>query len=136
MAVLITGEYVGDLNVRVRHELSGTELTTAAPLDNQGDGSSFSPTDLAATALGSCVVTVMAIAARTHEIPFASAAFRLEKHMAADPRRIASLPLVVTMPPGLTPEQRAILERAGRHCPVHRSLHPDVETPIQFDYPD
>lgn len=136
MGVLITGEYTGDLNVRVRHELSGIELTTAAPLDNQGDGSSFSPTDLAATALGSCVVTVMAIAARNHDIPFASASFRIEKHMADDPRRIASLPMVVTMPPGLSVEQREILERAGSHCPVHRSLHPDVETPIQFEYPD
>lgn len=136
MAVLITGEYTGGLKVRVRHELSGTELTTAAPLDNQGDGSSFSPTDLAATALGSCVVTVMAIAARKHDIPFASASFRIEKHMASDPRRIAALPLVVTMPAGLTPEQREILERAGSHCPIHGSLHPDVETPIEFEYPD
>ena len=136
MAVTITGEYAGDLKMRVRHEPSGTEFTTAAPVDNRGDGSSFSPTDLAAAALGSCVVTVMAIAARAHDIPFDGASFRIEKHMASDPRRIAQLPLVVTMPRGLTGEQRAILERAGSHCPVHRSLHPDVETPIEFEYPD
>lgn len=136
MAVLITGEYQGDLKMRLRHEASGSELRTAAPLDNQGDGSSFSPTDLAASALGSCVVTVMAIAARNHGIPFEGASFRIEKHMAADPRRIDSLPMTVLMPPGLTPEQREILEHAGSHCPIHRSLHPDVRTPLDFEYRD
>lgn len=136
MAVLITGEYQGDLKMRLRHEASGSELRTAAPRDNQGDGSSFSPTDLAASALGSCVVTVMAIAARNHGIPFEGASFRIEKHMAADPRRIDSLPMTVLMPPGLTPEQREILEHAGSHCPIHRSLHPDVRTPLDFEYRD
>lgn len=136
MAVRITGEYAGDLKMRIRHEPSGAGLTTAAPLDNRGDGSSFSPTDLAAAALGSCVVTVMAIAARDHDIPFDRARFRIDKHMASDPRRISALPLVVRMPRGLTPDQRAILERAGSHCPIHHSLHPDVETPIEFEYPD
>ena len=88
MAVEITGEYTGTLNVRVRHGPSRKEATTAAPVDNHGDGSSFSPTDLVATALGSCVLTVMAIAADEHGIPFDGATFRVEKHMAADPRRI------------------------------------------------
>jgi putative redox protein len=136
MPVVITGEYTGDLNVKVRHELSGTEFTTAAPLDNQGDGSSFSPTDLVATSLGSCIVTVMAIAARNQGIPFPGASFRVEKHMASDPRRIARLPMIIEMPAGLTPEQRRRLERAGSHCPVHRSIHPDLETPLTFEYPD
>lgn len=136
MAVVITGEYVGDLKMRVRHELSGAEITLAAPLDNHGDGSSFSPTDMVATALGGCVLTVMAIAARGHDIPFDSATFRIEKHMASDPRRVAALPLVVMMPGGVTAEQRTVLERAGRHCPVHKSLHPDVEAPVTFEYPD
>lgn len=134
MASLITGKYVGDLRVRARHERSGTELTTAAPPDNHGDGSSFSPTDLAATALASCVVTVMAIAARTHGIPFEGASYRIEKHMTSDPRRIAALPLTVTLPASLTAEQRTLLERAGRECPVHHSLHPGVEAPVEFVY--
>ncbi|MDX1675376.1 MAG: OsmC family protein [Longimicrobiales bacterium] len=136
MAVVITGRYSGDLKVRVRHELSGTECDTAAPLDNQGDGSAFSPTDLVATALGSCVVTVMAIAARRDGIPFDGASFRVEKHMAADPRRIDALPMVITMPAGLTVEQRERLEKVGSHCPVHRSIHPDIATPLTFEYPD
>ena len=136
MAVVITGRYTGDLKMQVRHELSGTECATAAPLDNHGDGSSFSPTDLVATSLGSCVVTVMAIAAQNEGIPFGEASFRVEKHMASDPRRIAALPLVITMPPGLNEAQRARLEKVGSHCPVHRSIHPDIETPVEFEYPD
>ena len=136
MAVVMTGRYTGDLNVTVRHELSGTELETAAPLDNHGDGSSFSPTDLVASSLGSCILTVMAIAARNEGIPFDDAGFRVEKHMASDPRRIAALPLVITMPAGLSPAQRERLEKVGSHCPVHRSIHPDLDTPLTFEYPD
>lgn len=136
MPVVMTGRYTGDLKVSVRHELSRTELATAAPLDNQGDGSSFSPTDLLAASLGSCIVTVMAIAARNEGIPFAEASFRVEKHMAAEPRRIAALPLVIEMPGGLSMSQRERLEKVGCHCPVHRSIHPDIETPISFQYPD
>lgn len=136
MGVVITGRYTRDLKVVVRHELSGAEFGTAAPLDNQGDGSSFSPTDLVATALGSCIVTVMAIAARNEGIPFTGATFRVEKQMVAEPRRIAALPLRIQMPPGLGPEQRQRLEKVGSHCPVHRSIHPDIETPLTFEYPD
>ncbi len=134
MVVEITGTDVGAFKVRARHELSGTELKTAAPLDNQGDGSSFSPTDLVATGLGTCVVTVMAIAAEKHGIPFEGARFRVEKHMRSGPRRIGKLAMVVTMPAGLDPDQRRILEAAGSHCPIHRSLHPDIETPLTFEY--
>ena len=136
MGVVITGRYTGNLGVRARHELSGAELATAAPLDNQGDGSSFSPTDLVATALGTCILTVMAIAARDAGIPFEDAGFRVEKNMVPNPRRIASLPIVITMPPGLGPDQRERLERVGRHCPVHNSIHADIDTPVRFEYPE
>ena len=136
MGVVITGRYTGNLGVRARHELSGAELGTAAPLDNQGDGSSFSPTDLVATALGTCILTVMAIAARKDGIPFQEADFRVEKKMASNPRRIVSLPVVITMPTGLTPDQRERLERVGSHCPVHHSIRPDIETPVRFEYPE
>jgi putative redox protein len=136
MGVVITGEYVGDLKVRVRHEPSGTEFGTAAPLDNHGDGSSFSPTDLIATSLGSCIITVMAIAAKNQGIPFPEASFRVEKHMRSDPRRVGALPLVIRMPAGLTADQRDRLERVGLHCPVHHTLDSAVETPLRFEYPD
>ena len=136
MAVVITGRYTGRLKTRVRHEQSGAEFETAAPLDNHGDGSAFSPTDLIATSLGSCILTVMAIAAEQERIPFAEASFRIEKHMKAEPRRVGALPLVIRMPAGLSPAQRDRLERVGLHCPVHHSLSPEVRTPVRFEYPD
>lgn len=136
MPVEITGRYTGNLNVQVEHPQSGASFTTAAPLDNHGDGSSFSPTDLIAAALGSCMLTVMGIAARKDGIPFGEATFRIEKHMLADPRRVGALPIVIDMPAGLAPDQRARLERVATHCPVHHTLHPDVDTPVRFEYPE
>jgi putative redox protein len=136
MAVEITGRYTGNLGTELTHDPSGVTLRTAAPVDNQGDGSSFSPTDLMAAAVASCVVTTMAIVAQREGIPFDEASFHVEKHMRSDPRRIDRLPLRVTMPAGLAPEQRARLEAVGRGCPVHRSLLPDIEKEIEFRYPD
>ncbi|HTQ78602.1 MAG TPA: OsmC family protein, partial [Thermoanaerobaculia bacterium] len=104
--------------------------------DNKGDGSSFSPTDLVAAALGSCIVTTMAIVAEREGIDFSSASFKVEKHMQIDPRRIASLPVVVHMPKGLTPDQRKKLERAAHTCPVHASLLPEIGKELQFLYED
>jgi putative redox protein len=136
MAVEITGTYTGNLKMELTHGPSGAKLQTAAPVDNKGDGSSFSPTDLAAAALGSCVVTTMAIVAEREGIDFTTASFRVEKHMQTDPRRIAKLPVEVHMPPGLTPDQRTKLERAGHTCPVHKSLLPEIEAEMKFVYPD
>jgi uncharacterized OsmC-like protein len=134
MAVEITGEYTGGLKMRLRHGPSGLEIPTAAPVDNQGDGSSFSPTDLLAASLGACMVTTMAIVAAREGIPFEGAEFTLEKHMRSDPRRVDSLPVTVRMPAGLTPEQRERLESVARTCPVERSLHPDVRRELTFVY--
>lgn len=134
MAVEITGEYTGNLKMKLTHGPSGAELGTAAPVDNNGDGSSFSPTDLVAAALGSCMATVMAILARREGIPFAGASFHIEKHMRSDPRRIDSLPVRIRMPGGLTDAQKSKLERAARTCPVHRSLLPEVRKEVEFVY--
>src|SRR5690349_3800793 len=100
MSVEITGRYTGKLGTELTHGPSGALLRTAAPLDNQGDGSSFSPTDLVAAALASCIVTTMAIVAEREGISFRDATFRVEKHMIAQPRRIGALPVVVHMPAG------------------------------------
>lgn len=134
MAVEITGEYVGDLKTTLRHGPSGREIPTAAPADNAGDGSSFSPTDLLAASLGACMVTTMAIVAAREGIPFEGAAFALEKHMRSDPRRVDALPVTLRMPRGLTEEQRRRLEHVARTCPVDRSLHPDVRREVTFVY--
>ena len=136
MAVEITGSYVGGLKMELRHGPSGTGLRTAAPADNLGDGSSFSPTDLLAASLGSCMVTTMAIVAQREDIPFDGADFVLEKHMRADPRRVDAIPVRIRMPRGLTPEQRGRLEAAARGCPVHRSLLPEIRKDIEFVYED
>ena len=136
MAVEITGKYIGNLKTELTHGPSGTLLKTAAPVDNRGDGSSFSPTDLVAAALGSCIVTTMAIVAEREGIDLTGLSFRLEKHMAANPRRIGAIPVTITMPPGLTAEQRKKLENAALTCPVHKSLAEGLERPVEFVYAD
>lgn len=134
MAVEITGSYAGELKMKLRHGPSGSEVPTAAPADNFGDGSSFSPTDLLAASLGACMVTTMAIVARREGIPFDGASFALEKHMRSDPRRVDALPVTLRMPASLTPEHRSRLEHVARTCPVERSLHPEVRREVTFVY--
>jgi putative redox protein len=134
MAVEITGSYRGGLKMELRHGPSGALLGTAAPADNMGDGSSFSPTDLLAAALGSCAVTTMAIVAAREDTPFEEASFVVEKHMRSDPRRVERLPIRIRMPSGLSVEQRERLEEVARNCPVARSLLPDIESDFEFDY--
>lgn len=136
MATPISGRYAGDLKVDLLHELSGTRWRTAAPVDNHGDGSSFSPTDMVAAAFGACALTLIAIVGERDGLDLSGLAFRVEKQMTSEPRRIGGLPLVVTMPAGLDAATRAKLERAALTCPVHRSLPPEVERPITFVYPD
>ncbi len=127
MAVKITGSYTGGLKTELVHELSGTKLNTAAPLDNKGDGSSFSPTDLCAASLASCMVTTMAIVGERDGIDLKETTFSVTKEMNQSPRRIGTIAVVITLPKGLSADQVTKLERAARACPVHHSLHPDVK---------
>lgn len=125
--------YDGSLACTVTHEPSGVALKTVPPVDNMGDGSSFSPTDLVGAALASCVVTTIAIVAQRNNIDVGRMTARVEKEMSTvAPRRISRLPLVVRIPVDLPEEQRVRLEHAGHSCPVHKSLHPDVDAPITF----
>ncbi len=135
MSVEITGCYAGNLKVELTHGPSGAQLTTAAPKDNQGDGSSFSPTDLLAAALGSCMLTLIGIVARREGIDLSGLSFRLEKHMQSDPRRVGAVPVTIWMPAGLTADQRKKLENAALTCPVHKSLPPELEREVRFVYP-
>lgn len=132
--VFISGRYTGGKKTELRHEPSGTVIQTAAPTDNNGDGSSFSPTDLLAASLGACMLTVMSIYAERHSVGLEGMEFRVEKIMHPDPRRIGELPLTIRMPAALTPEQREILERAAHTCPVHRSLSPEIKIEVNFVY--
>ncbi len=133
--VRIDVAYRGELRCEAKHAPSGATLLTDAPVDNHGKGQSFSPTDLVATALGACMMTVMGIVAQRHGIDLNGSTVVVEKHMVADPiRRIGKLPCVITIKTALTPEQKKLLETAAHTCPVHKSLHPDVEKPVQFVY--
>ncbi|HRY43524.1 MAG TPA: OsmC family protein [Thermoanaerobaculia bacterium] len=139
MAVDIDIVYTGGLHCEATHRPSGSKLVTDAPLDNGGKGEAFSPTDLCATSLGSCLVTTMALVATRHGIELAGTTVHVVKEMVADPRRrIASLPTTVTFPTSLATlpaEKKALLEATARACPVTQSLGPNVEVPMTFVWP-
>ncbi len=127
--------YEGALRCKLTHEQSGTVISTDAPKDNMGKGESFSPTDLVAAALSSCMMTVMGIVAQRHNINIEGSRIDVTKEMVTAPvRRIGTIAVNLYMPKALTEEQRKMLENAAHTCPVHKSLHPDVVTPITFHY--
>ena len=131
--VRIQMEYQGDLHCTSVHTPSGTELATDAPVDNQGRGESFSPTDLTATSLGTCMLTTMGIVARTLNVDLTGATATVEKEMSGTPpRRINRLTVAIRVLRTTSPENQQRLENAAHTCPVKKSLHPDIETPIEF----
>ena len=133
--VSIQMEYEGDLHCKAVHGPSSTEFKTDAPKDNQGRGESFSPTDLVATALGTCILTTMGILARTLGLELAGTTASVQKEMTmGTPRRIASLSTKIHVPHQLSPEDQQKFMRAAHSCPVHKSLHPDVQAPIEFTW--
>lgn len=128
-------KYEGDLHCQAVHSPSGTAIATDAPKDNQGRGESFSPTDLVGTALGTCMLTIMGIMAKTLGISIDGTTATVEKEMAAAPvRRIARLAVRIHIPHEVSEENRIKLERAAHSCPVHQSLHPEVEKPVEFTW--
>jgi putative redox protein len=139
VAVTIDVEYVGDLHCEAVHGPSGNRLVTDAPVDNGGKGETFSPTDLAATAFGTCLVTIMGIVARRHGWDLTGTRVRVLKEMTAVPmRRIGELTASIAVPAGrvTATADRELLERAAETCPVRQSLHPDVKVTIAFEYGD
>ncbi|MCA9727204.1 MAG: OsmC family protein [Candidatus Eisenbacteria bacterium] len=137
MAVEVTFVYEGNLRTRATHGPSETELVTDAPVDNHGRGESFSPTDLVATALGTCMLTTMGIYAQTHGLDLTDASAVVRKEMVADPlRRVAALPTRIVVPRPIPPHHREALERVARECPVMQSVHPRIDKPILFEWVD
>ena len=131
--VKIQATYEGGLRCRAEHGPSGAALSTDAPVDNQGKGESFSPTDLVATALGTCMLTTMGIVAERHGWDLSGAEALVEKGMVADPaRRIGRLAVEIRVPAKLDQRARETLERTALTCPVHKSLRPEVEIPVRF----
>lgn len=132
--VTIDATYEGDLCCTSVHGPSSHSIQTDAPKDNEGLGRYFSPTDLVATALATCILTTLGIVARRRGIDLKGARATVEKHMNAEPRRIGRLPVAVTIEGDYSDEERLVLERAANTCPVHKSLHPDIDAPITFDW--
>jgi putative redox protein len=133
--VRIDVAYQGGLRCNAAHGPSGQTLITDAPVDNHGKGESFSPTDLVATALGTCIATIMGIVAERDKIDLTGLRITIQKEMSAEPpRRIARLITRIEMPKGLTEQQRAKLEKIAYTCPVHQTLQGKVDMPVEFVY--
>ena len=133
--VQINITYQGELRCQARHVPSGTVLQTDAPVDNMGKGESFSPTDLVATALGTCMLTTMGIVAQRKNIDISGTTVSVTKEMVTAPlRRVGRLTVTIHVPHDLGEDDRRRLEHAAHSCPVHKSLHPDVEQPVTFKW--
>jgi putative redox protein len=130
--VEMKGIYVGEKHCDLVHGPSGTKIATDAPKDNQGKGEAFSPTDLMGAALGSCILTTMAIVAERDGVSLSGARFTVGKEMQPTPRKIARLALKIEMPAGIPESYRPKLEVVAHSCPVAKSLNPDIEIPVEW----
>jgi uncharacterized OsmC-like protein len=126
--------YLGGLRTVSKHIFSGTEVLSDAPTDNHGKGEAFSPTDMVANSLATCILTTMAIKAGSMEIDLSGSSAEVTKSMQPEPRRIAKIRVVLQMKGTADARSRDILERVGHSCPVARSLHPDIEQDVEFQW--
>lgn len=132
----IEGKYLGGLRTEAAHLKSGNRIITDAPVDNQGKGEAFSPTDLVCAALGSCMMTIMGIVAQREGIAMEGLQLEITKHMAAEPRRISRIEIRFSWRnrPEVSETQIQKLKKAALTCPVALSLHPDIEQDVKFDF--
>lgn len=128
--------YSGNLRTQATHLASGNSIITDAPVDNNGKGEAFSPTDLVCAALGSCMMTIMGIYADRNQIDLSGTSFEITKTMAADPRRISKIEITFQMKSAraLTDDQQEKLRRAALTCPVALSLHPEIQQIVNFNF--
>ena len=126
--------YLGELRTKCEHERSGANFITDAPVDNQGKGEAFSPTDTVATALASCMLTIIGIKGRDHDLRLEGTYAQVTKTMASDPRRISGIGIDIHFQAVLNENDRLVLERAARTCPVFYSIHPDIVVDLNFHY--
>jgi putative redox protein len=130
----IQAKYIGGLRTEATHLQSGTKLITDAPTDNKGKGEAFSPTDLLAESLASCILTTMGIAADTHGINIDNTKCEVTKIMAPNPRRVAEVVVDLKFPGDYSDKEKKILEHSALTCPVAISLHPDIKKTISFGW--
>jgi uncharacterized OsmC-like protein len=126
--------YEGNLRTRCIHLKSGNEIITDAPIDNSGKGEAFSPTDTVATALASCMITVMGIKAVQLGVSFINVTADVQKTMSKNPRRISKISIVINLPLNLVKKDKMILEKVGNTCPVHNSLDPKLIRDINYNW--
>jgi uncharacterized OsmC-like protein len=127
-------EYLGDLRTSAVHVQSGTTILSDAPIDNHGKGEAFSPTDLVANALGSCIMTIMAIKAKDLGLNIEGSTIDVTKIMQTEPRRIGTIILELKMNARVSTKERLVLERVAMNCPVFHSLNPDIKKEISFSW--
>ncbi len=126
--------YLGNLRTESTHIKSGNSFLTDAPIDNNGKGEAFSPTDTIATGLASCMLTVMGIKATNMGVDMNGSSAEVTKTMASNPRRISKIEIIFKLPLELDEKTKVILENTAKTCPVHHSLHPDIEKDISFNW--
>ncbi len=132
--VKMTAIYTGEKHCQAKHGPSQSIIETDAPKDNQGRGEKFSPTDLVATALGTCILTTLAIVAERDGVDIKNSKISVEKEMNVNPRRIASLKTVIELPKNIPEDYRSKIEHVANACPVKKSLHPDILVPVEIRY--
>jgi uncharacterized OsmC-like protein len=126
--------YKGGLRTSCEHLRSGDVFLTDAPVDNKGKGEAFSPTDTVATGLASCILTMMGIKAESWMLDLSNSVAEVTKHMSADPRRISKIEISLSLPSDVSEKHRKILIHTANTCPVHYSLHPDIEKAVTFNW--
>lgn len=126
--------YIGDLRTISVHIQSGTEILSDAPKDNHGKGEAFSPTDLVANSLATCMISIMGIKSRDLNVDLTGSTVEVTKIMQAEPRKIAKIITVLNMNIAADDKTKTILERAAMNCPVMLSLHPDIEKEVTFNW--
>ncbi len=126
--------YLGELRTTSVHLQSGTEILSDAPTDNHGKGEAFSPTDLLANALGSCMISIMAIKSKDMDVDLIGSTVEVTKIMNPEPRKIAKIIIAMNLAVSTSEKNKTILERAAMHCPVLLSLHPDIEKEVTFHW--
>jgi uncharacterized OsmC-like protein len=124
--------YLGDLRCSATHLQSGTAIETDAPTDNRGKGEKFSPTDTLCVALGTCIITTMALKANDMNIDLKGTTIDITKHMQPNPRRVAQVDVTLKLPVKATEQERSLLETIGNNCPVAKSIHPDMKLNIHY----
>jgi putative redox protein len=128
-------EYIGTLRTKAKHNQSGDEFITDAPIDNQGKGEAFSPTDLLATSLGTCAITTIGIVANSSGFNIDGTIVKITKIMVSDPRRVGEIIVEMNFPPNnYSTKEKEIIKRTAEHCPVKKSLHPDVKQTFIFNF--